>query len=303
MINIIIFAILLTSCAETRLDCTRKREWLFNQYKHSSYGVLATESILDDMAYDLSLPKLSKTKKSMLTVNKYGFDIIHTSAYSELNWVVQEYLKSLNPLAKPVLEIGAGYGALAYLALMKGVNVIYNDMALEHLLLGRKFIKEKVNLKKLYLNNDRFPHRMNLPSHSISAILMHRVLHFLKPEEVELGIQKAAQWLVPQGCIYIVVMSPTHVAFRDKFLPIYNKKWLEGHAWPGYPLPVKEALPDQAYHLPSWLHVMDARPLKQILAKNHFRIIKEGFVSLNKFGTESNRDGKEAIGLIACKSP
>jgi hypothetical protein len=42
-------------------------------------------------------------------------------------------------------------------------------------------------------------------------------------------------------------------------------------------------------------------PLRKIVKSHGFEIEKVDYVSLKKVGTEKNRDGKEAVGIIGVK--
>ena len=69
--------------------------------------------------------------------------------------------------------------------------------------------------------------------------------------------------------------------------------------WPGEHLEIAKALPAQAYALPKELYVMDAEVLTKALENHGYKVEKSDFISMKKFGTETNRDGREALGVIA----
>ncbi|AIL65782.1 hypothetical protein NOVO_07195 [Rickettsiales bacterium Ac37b] len=272
----------------------------FKQLPVTDFGVKAD---LPEVKYLSSLipePKISKTGKSLLTVNKTGFDVLNNSE-SQDNWIIRDFLSFCTKLKKPILDIGAGYGYISKKALSLNLKVIANDSAVEHLLYLRKSIDDKPEyLHNLYLNYAEFPFYTDFPTRSLSAVVLYRVLHFLSPIQIETGLEKIVKWLEPGGKIFIVVMSPTHIQFRDWFLPVYEKNWISGKTWPGEYLEVAKALPDQEYNLPQYLHVMDERPLKRILEKLGFHIEKSDYISMKHLGNKNSvRDGQEAIGIIA----
>lgn len=126
--------------------------------------------------------------------------------------------------------------------------------------------------------------------------MLHRVLHFFSGEDIDKILSNCYQWLKPNGKIYIVMMSNEHVAFRDKIKYDNSKKW------PGDNLVVVEKhLPEQAYALPKTLHVVSIETLRNNLKEQGFEIEKVDYVSLKQVGTEKNRDGKEAVGIIGIK--
>jgi len=275
---------------------------IFKKLPHSEFGVKANNETIDNLAKIVTDPKLSATGKSYLTVNRMGFDVLNT-AESINSWVVTEFLEFIKGTKKPVLDIGAGYGHISLTALAQGNKVVANDIALEHLLNIRKFALNKhLSVGQLYLNINSFPSEMNFPNNSFDAIMLHRVIHFMSPQQIIEGFAKISKWLAPGGKVFIVVMSPQHKQFADWFLPIYEQKWQQGDKWPGVNLPVKKALPDQVYNLPKVLHVMDDRPLRLAFEKLGFDIEKSEFISMRHFATKPNeRDGKEAMGIVAIK--
>ncbi len=62
---------------------------------------------------------------------------------------------------------------------------------------------------------------------------MSRVMHFFKPNEVELFFQKAYNWLIPNGRIYIITMSQYHYGNPEGFCDYYNKEIKKGTDFPG----------------------------------------------------------------------
>ena len=82
---------------------------------------------------------------------------------------------------------------------------------------------------------------------------------------------------------------------------MYDQKWNDGNLWPGSGLKSCEVLPEQAYGLPEFIHVMDERPLKKVLEKFGFEIVESNFISMKRFGSEPDRNGQESYGIIAKK--
>ena len=278
-------------------------ETKFDQLTSSNFGVNASLADLDSIMNLVTEPQKSLTGKSFLTVNKMGFDVFGNKQ-SQDSWIILDILEFTKNVQRPVLDIGCGYGYISLQILSNdAIKVIANDIALEHLLNVRKIaLKQGLPLKNLYLNNKKFPKNLSFDENSLSTVILHRVLHFLSPNEIEVGLSKIQKWLQPGGKVFIVVMTPQHKEFSDWFLPIYEQEWKKGNKWPGTGLKVERALPDQAYNLPEFLHVMDERPLRYALERSGFSIEKVHFLSMKHFGkTPETRDGQEAIGIVAIK--
>jgi len=288
------------------LESYRKVETL-NKLISGTYASIALEGLVraDDPSLGLweaaapSEPPLSKTGKAYMTLNHQGFDVLDDTTIED-SWIIQDLMTFGGAAKFPILDVGGAYGGITRLLLKQGATVYYNDIEEKHLQIGIKKISPEMRTK-LYLNTQSFPDEMNFAPASLAAVVLHRVLHLIEPDKVDTGIMKAAEWLEPGGKIFIVVLAPQHISYRDKFLTIYEQRWNEGELWPGSGLKASEALPEQAYCLPEFLHVMDERPLRLALEKYGFTVEKADFISMKRFGVEVNRDGRESFGIIGVK--
>jgi hypothetical protein len=143
---------------------------------------------------------------------------------------------------------------------------------------------------------------MIIKPHSLSGVVLYRVAHFMPPDKFEEGIAKIHRWLVPGGKVFIAVLPPQHGEYRDKVLSQYDANWKKGNVWPGFSFKSQDILPDQAYALPARLHLMDERPLVNVLEKYGFTIEKKDFIDMKKFGKSEQRDGHELYGIVAVKN-
>lgn len=282
--------------------CTSCSDKTSNSINSSEWGLQATDSSLDPLMETFLKPPLSQTGQSLLTANKMGFDVLDHSKF-KTNWLLDEFYAFVKDQKRTILDVGCGYGTLSLNVLLGENIVIVNDISRDHLIeVRRRAISSKLPLSHLYLNNKSFPHDLELSSSGLDVVMLHRVLHFLSPQEIEEGLKKIHQWLKPGGKVFVVVMAPQHKGFSKWFLPLYNEKWNSGDKWPGVNLPVSKALPDQAYNLPEYLHVMDERPLLYVFEKYGFEVEKADFIDMKPFGKkEEQRDGHEAVGVIAVK--
>lgn len=244
---------------------------------------------IDLSVHDIQEPPLSHSKKSFVTQNKYGFDVLQ----AEQNWVMESFLSKIGP-GKTVLDVGSGYGTLSRAALKLGATVVSNDISYEHLLYNFKHL-EKTEMERFYLSAKDI-REAEYPKASFDSIMFHRVLHFFKGDEITAVLKKSYSWLKPGGRIFIVMMSKDHIAFRDKIH--YDDK----KVWPGEELIIVEKhLPEQAYALPKTLHVVSKETLIANIEKLGFVVEKSDYVSLKKVGNEKDRDGREAVGIVAIK--
>lgn len=267
-----------------------------NELKTPGIGLRADARILDQFKEVIS-PPLSTSGKSFTTLNKMGFDILSVM----MTWVAEEFLSfcKQHP-GEYVLDVGTGYGSLSRQALSKGMHVISNDLEMRHLIYSRKKIKDSDERLHLFLNKNPFPN-LDIPAESLRAVILHRVLHFLSGKEIDIGLDNVKRWLKPGGKIFIAVLSSEHIAYRDQFLPEFEKRKKEGDPWPGMYLDVPKLFSNQAYALPDKLHPMDQEILQKALERHGFEIERVGYISMIGFSTELNRDGKETIGIIGVK--
>jgi SAM-dependent methyltransferase len=241
-------------------------------------------------------PQLSRTGKALLSTNRFGFYIIGF----ETNWTLEtfyEFCKEHNN--GTILDIGVGCGGSSKNALSYGPYVIANDLSLLHLAYFIDSLSEEQK-KHCWLNLERFPD-INIKDNSLDGILIHRIIHFLSGDEIMRGFKNAYRWLNPGGKIFIVCMGPEHILLRHEFLPHFNQEKKKGNPWPGMWLDVRHFLPQQHYALPDQMHILDEEILAWALKDSGFIIEKSGYIALKKVGIEENRDGREAVGVIAVK--
>ena len=145
----------------------------------------------------------------------------------------QEFVE-FSPITKyPVLDIGAAYGLTSINTLKKGATVICNEKEkkqLEYICHIKSITPEEK--KRLYLKHGSIL-EIDFPQESLGGIHISRVMHFFKPDEVELFFQKAYKWLVPNGRLYIITMSQYHYGNPEGFSDYYNKEIKKGTEFPG----------------------------------------------------------------------
>ena len=145
----------------------------------------------------------------------------------------QEFVLFTSTTQYPVLDIGAAYGLTSINALKRGATVICNEKGkkqLEYICHIKSITSEEK--KRLYLKHGSIL-EIDFPQESLGAIHMSRVMHFFKPNEVELLFRKAYNWLVPNGRLYIITMSQYHYGNPEGFSDYYNNEIKKGTEFPG----------------------------------------------------------------------
>ena len=257
---------------------------------NSIYGIRATDETLKKPSKEIPS---SLNNGSIPTLNQTGFMTPESDEFSD------DFIESAAGWAKrslPVLDIGAAYGITTIPALEKGGIVIANDIEEEHLL----HLKEKTPpllRHNLYLNYNRFPETLDFPDQSFGSILMRRIVHFLTPAQMEKALDNANRWLVPNGVLYIITMSPYHYSLGS-FLNTYDERWNANNTWPGEIENMKTYVPHLAQDIPEYLHVMDERPFINALSKRNFDIV---ISKLFGFARSCSKDPK-GVGYYGIKA-
>ncbi len=264
-----------------------------NMLKESSpFGQRADQIEISQYFDNLEMPKIDEQGR-ILTLNKKGFMKVG------LDHISQAFVTASKKVKLPLLEIGSAYGAASIAALKNGATVIANDLEIKHLLLLKKQVDKKY-LPNLFLNNRYFPTETNLPNNSVENILCCRVAHFLNPQEIEIALDKIYNWLAPKGRLYFVIVSPYHHRVRW-FLATYKHRLAQGDPWPGVVGNMEQSWPELINDVPEKIHVMDEKPILPALRKRGFNIESSELFDYGVVSSDSDRDGREYLGLIAQK--
>lgn len=258
------------------------------------YGLSATDVRLEVLGQDLEMPPVSESVLVPTVNHGGGFMLAH------LDPVSARFVGFARECTRPILDIGAAYG-VATLEALKGsaCPVIAADIGVENLLILRKRA-DKRDWKRLYLNANRFPQKLNFEANSLEGILVCRVLHFLRGEEIEEGLKKMHEWLIPGGKVFIVTATPYQGNIKE-LIPVYEERWANGDLWPGYVENYGPTATGLSHNLNSFLHVMDERPLVSALERAGFIIERIEYIDRSKTLPMVSLDGREGIGVIAIK--
>src|SRR5688572_10995882 len=229
------------------------------------------------------------------TNNRKGFTY-HLTSFGKA------FINAAAKSSKPVMDIGAAFGVASLPALLTGAKVIAVDIEEKHLLSIANSVNGPLR-NQLVTLKERFPH-FDLPPASISAAYMSQVLPFLSGPEVEQGIQKIYDWLVPGGEAFVVTFTP-YIDHVSSFIPLYEERKRRGIRWAGSidDLSRFSSHPHIFQNLPNQIHHIDLDDLKWVFEKVGF-VVREA----RYFGEEEGplpegirMDGRERVGLIAYK--
>lgn len=242
-----------------------------------------------------SLGSLSYVAENLVcTQNKMGY------AMPFMNEYLRAFLDFSDLGDEPVLDIGAAYGFAAREVLKRGGRVIANDLCGDHL----AYLNAQVGVQsrnRLHLKVGHFPGDLFLQPNSVQAILASQVFHFLTGEEIELGVHKMYDWLMPGGRVFILAGTP-YTGGLEKFIPVYEKRKEENHPWPGE---IKNILAWTesfwAKNLPLYMNFLDVDLLSKAFKKVGFVIKKCAFLERIDFPESIRFDGRENVGMIAEK--
>ncbi len=162
--------------------------------------------------------RIEPTEIALETRNKKGFTYSLTS-------FGKAFINAAAKASKPVMDIGAAYGVATLPALLTGAKVIAVDIEEKHLLAITNSVNGPLR-NQLVTIAERFPHFELLPD-SLSAVYMSQVLPFLTGDEIEDGIKKLYDWLIPGGEAFIVTFTP-YIHHVSSFIPVYEERKKKG---------------------------------------------------------------------------
>jgi len=192
------------------------------------WGVQASHVELDALSQEFTMPA-PKPGGTLVEVLNHGGGTMTM----KINSFAQELVNQAKNFKKPIVEIGPAFG-VATIPLLEAsaVPVIATDISAENLFVLKNRTPEEYR-DRLYLNTGRFPEGVDFDSDSISAILICRVLHFLKGEVIDQGLEKAHKWLEEGGLLVVTTSSP----FQSTVLPFmseYQNNKRQHIRWPGH---------------------------------------------------------------------
>lgn len=199
---------------------------------------------------------------------------------------------------KPALDLGAAYGIATRSALEKGARVIANDIDSRHLELMWEHLEPELRERLNLLPGDCM--NLAIPDQSVSSILICRVLHFFKGEQIEAAASIFHRWLTPGGRVHVVCETP-YLRNFSSFIPTYEARKVEGARWPGFIEDVAAIAPERAAFLPKQMHLLDPAVLTRVFEKAGFKTLFSNTLARPDFPQDIQLDGRESVGYIGEK--
>lgn len=251
-------------------------------------GILASKVNIKNLT-DIKIP--DESQYGIPVLNKQGYVRITDNEYSK------EFIIEASNTQMPVLEIGCAYGNIVNEVLKAGGKITACDIGEHHLeILIRECSKEY--LQNLHVYPASFPHEVDFPKKTFSAILASRVLHFLDGETLEMGFDKIHKWLKPNGKFYFTALSIHKSYIRDKFLSKYQDNIVNGIRWAGEIENQHLLAPQHKDYAPQFIQAFDVPQLEEIIPDFGFKIEK---IALFDYPDDQTSDDKGHIGFVATK--
>ena len=223
------------------------------------------------------------------TLNRFGFMKFEWDGFCK---EFVDYAKKNNNM--PVLEIGPAYGWVTHRALERDIEIIALDISTRHLEI---LLKEapRAKLDKLYLYPGSFPDEVEFPEESLSAVLASRILHFLRGNEIEAGLDKIYRWLKKGGKLFCSNCSIYHYTVKEKMLALFKEREKNGDKWPG------TVVSEQGFEtgIEDFFHPFDISVFERVLPEHGFKIDK---IKLFDYPSDIYSENNEGhVGFIATK--
>lgn len=210
-----------------------------------------------------------------------------------------------------VLEVGAGYGLACIEALKKGASdYTANDLDIRHLkiLATEVMVLYPQYLDYLQLMPGDFPKDVRIHENYYDAVLIARVLHFMNPQEAIMILKAIYYTLKPNGRVYAVMLSP-YVKGFSSFIPEFEERIRQNKKNPGYVENLQkyadpELLKGKAFdNTNKPFFFFDTRTASAIFEAAGFTVEEATETPLAYQSKIWQLDGRENIGIIACKKP
>lgn len=240
--------------------------------------------------------------KLIPTLNNMGWMIAqHIDFYTE------SFIDYARTVTEPVLEVGAAYGVAAPRILAQGGKIIVNDLDARHLAVLYEQTPAPLRAQ-LQLLPGSCVDEIDIEPHRLAAILCGRVFHFFDEDTILQCLTRFAQWLKPQGKIFIVADSIYHGMNESLFAQFLARKAA------GDKNPARVSLRDNPrlaaqpnrdeilQAMPAYFNFMDIETLAKLFNQAGFLVQHASYFPARYYYEVSLWDGREGVGLIGMKS-
>lgn len=211
---------------------------------------------------------------------------------------------------KHVLILGAGYGTFAYSLLKASEHnnseITVNDLSPEQMAIFKDNLPIANDSRVTIISGD-FLSSADFPPEHFDLILMNNVMHFFKPEQVDLCLNRIYGWLKPGGSLTLTTCTP-YWAVHDQCgtLQLFEQQKNNHAEWPGFIANLKATLEEKKHSLakvaPVQIHNFDPDTLTQVLSKHGFINTRANFFAFPEtLPTLWRLDGRENVGAITFK--
>ncbi|CAG0939544.1 hypothetical protein BROC_00694 [Candidatus Brocadiaceae bacterium] len=236
------------------------------------------------------------------TLNNMGWMI----TTQELDPYTEAFIDYAMTVSNPVLEVGAAYGVATPRLLAQGKKVIANDLDARHL--NALYQQTPPHLQaNLNLLAGCCVSEIEVEEHSLSAILCGRVFHFFDVDTILLCLKRFANWLEPNGRIFIVADSIFHGMNQEIFSDFLNRKTAGIKNAGRVSLknnPRLLAQPNSEELLlamPDYFNFIDIETMAQLFNEAGFLVEKASYFPAKYYYDVSLWDGREGVGLVGVK--
>lgn len=254
------------------------------------------EQVFDDAYHQTSTSWPAEWYKGLIkTRNRMG------AMVTDLGPAERAFIAHAKTHSKPVLDIGCAYGAVARVVLMHEKRIIACDINDEHLGYLKESVPEDWH-KRLRTTSHRFPNELSLKSESLSAILAANLINYLRPEEIEEGLDKCYQWLEPGGKIWITSYTPFFLPYHS-LREAYKNAAERNEKWPCQFNPHDISQNTWSQLSPDYMQIFKKHELERIVSNHQFEIISSEYFAYDfvKRGLK-NSSGKEFL-MIEARKP
>ncbi len=230
----------------------------------------------------------------VMTLNNRG----PVSSY--LDDYAKQFIQFAAQQTAPVLELGAAYGFVTIAALEAGATVIANDIESRHLQILYQRTPKRYR-DRLILLPGEFPQALNLAEQSIAGCYISRMLGYLEPSQLQVGMEKLYRCCKSQAKLFVISSSPFRALYRA-IIPIYEQRIKENEQWPGYFTNLKTLVGAKlSSYVPEKLHFIDEKILAREVARVGFVVEKAELYTRQDLPRKLRYDGREGVAVVASK--